>query len=243
MVYLITEIILFLLAAFGMGLAVGWFLWGRTVADCTEIEREQARTKKKLDAAQSSIRNLERKVASLQAEPTSHFPIPGSLSETGPVSEAELLSEAEPLSEAESVSETEPLSEAEPLSETEASSPEASGVLVVEAEAVAPAETADGPAAAAFMDDATAPLAQEGSAAQDDSPAYDDLKRISGIGPTVERQLAELGVTTYRQIAHFTDEDIERVGQHIDLFADRIRREGWVVQAAALHRDTYGTQP
>ena len=211
MVYLITEIILFLLAAFGMGLAVGWFLWGRTVADCTEIEREQARTKKKLDAAQSSIRNLERKVASLQAEPTPHFPIPDSHAE------------------------------AEPPSETEAPAPEASGVLVVEA--AAPAETADGPAAAAFVDDAAAPPAQEGTAAPDDSPAYDDLKRISGIGPTVERQLAELGVTTYRQIAHFTDEDIERVGQHIDFFADRIRREGWVVQAAALHRDTYGTQP
>ncbi|MEL6615122.1 MAG: hypothetical protein AAFQ43_05260, partial [Bacteroidota bacterium] len=79
--------------------------------------------------------------------------------------------------------------------------------------------------------------------ADDPSPAYDDLKRISGIGATIERQLAEIGITTYRQIAHFSDDDIERVGAHIDFFPDRIRREGWVVQAAALHRETYGTQP
>ena len=71
-------------------------------------------------------------------------------------------------------------------------------------------------------------------------PARDDLKRITGIGPVIERQLAQVGITTYRQIARFTDDDIERVGMHIDFFPDRIRREGWVDQAAALHRETHG---
>ena len=78
------------------------------------------------------------------------------------------------------------------------------------------ADGGDGPAEATFADDlpqpAPLPLAPEAA------PAYDDLKRVSGIGPSIESQLAEIGVTTYRQIALFTDDDIERVGRAHRLF-------------------------
>lgn len=67
----------------------------------------------------------------------------------------------------------------------------------------------------------------------------DDLKVISGIGPVIEKQLAGIGVTTYRQIASFDVEDIERVQEAIDFFPGRIEREGWIAQAAKLHREKY----
>ena len=71
----------------------------------------------------------------------------------------------------------------------------------------------------------------------------DDLKIISGVGPVIETQLAGIGITTYRQIANFTAEDIERVNDAIEVFQGRIEREEWVPQAAELHREKYGTEP
>ncbi|MEM9664084.1 MAG: hypothetical protein AAF970_04065 [Bacteroidota bacterium] len=68
----------------------------------------------------------------------------------------------------------------------------------------------------------------------------DDLKRIYGIGPYIEGKLAEIGITTFRQVAQFTDRDIDRVGQHIDFFPDRIRREGWLESARKFHFAKYG---
>ena len=50
-------------------------------------------------------------------------------------------------------------------------------------------------------------------------------------------------MTTYRQIARFTEDDVERVGQHLDISPDRLRSEKWIEQATDLHRQTYGTQP
>ena len=71
----------------------------------------------------------------------------------------------------------------------------------------------------------------------------DDLKVISGIAAVIEKQLAGIGITTYRQIANFTQEDIERVNDAIEVFQGRIEREKWVPQAARLHREKYGTEP
>ena len=68
----------------------------------------------------------------------------------------------------------------------------------------------------------------------------DDLKVISGIGPVIEKQLAGIGVVTYRQIADFDADDILRVQEAIDFFPGRIEREDWITQAAALHREKYG---
>ena len=111
------------------------------------------------------------------------------------------------------------------------------------------------PLAATFLDDAPelsgAALSAPEPAASDparpegapEPPAYDDLTRISGIGPRVEEQLAAMGVATYRQIARLADDDIARVGRHLGVDPDRVRREAWVMQAAVLHREVYGTTP
>jgi predicted flap endonuclease-1-like 5' DNA nuclease len=63
--------------------------------------------------------------------------------------------------------------------------------------------------------------------------AYDDLKRIRGIGVLIEKKLNSLGVTTYEQIANWTGADIDRISQILD-FKGRVERESWVEQARIL---------
>jgi len=58
----------------------------------------------------------------------------------------------------------------------------------------------------------------------------DDLTKIKGIGQVLQGKLNALGITTFRQIAEFTEADIERVNAKLD-FPGRIEREGWVEQA------------
>ena len=62
-------------------------------------------------------------------------------------------------------------------------------------------------------------------------PAADDLKRISGIGPAIEKLLHANGITSFRQIAEWDETDIDRVATQLGAFRDRIRREGWTDQA------------
>jgi predicted flap endonuclease-1-like 5' DNA nuclease len=71
----------------------------------------------------------------------------------------------------------------------------------------------------------------------------DDLKLIVGVGPVLERMLYQLGVTTYRQIARWTERDIDEYDARLHEFPGRIRRDGWVTQARALHRSKYGAEP
>jgi predicted flap endonuclease-1-like 5' DNA nuclease len=61
--------------------------------------------------------------------------------------------------------------------------------------------------------------------------AADDLQRIRGIGPALERKLHAMGIYRLDQIAGFDADDIERVGQQLGAFARRIDRDGWVAQA------------
>lgn len=65
-----------------------------------------------------------------------------------------------------------------------------------------------------------------------DAPA-DDLKKISGVGPVLEKKLNAMGITTYAQVAAFTAEDIARVDEALS-FKGRIERDNWVQQATEL---------
>jgi predicted flap endonuclease-1-like 5' DNA nuclease len=68
----------------------------------------------------------------------------------------------------------------------------------------------------------------------------DDLKLIVGVGPVLERMLYQLGITTYRQIAQWSDQDIDATDARLPEFHGRIRRDEWVTQARALHQSKYG---
>jgi len=70
--------------------------------------------------------------------------------------------------------------------------------------------------------------------------APDDLKLIVGVGPVLERMLHQLGVTTYRQIARWSERDIDEFDARLPEFPGRIRRDGWVTQARELHLSKFG---
>ncbi len=61
----------------------------------------------------------------------------------------------------------------------------------------------------------------------------DDLKLLSGVGPALEKKLIEAGVTSFAQIAAWTDADVEEFGEKLS-FKGRIEREGWIEQAKEL---------
>jgi len=61
----------------------------------------------------------------------------------------------------------------------------------------------------------------------------DDLKRLSGVGPALEKKLHEAGVTTFAQIAAWTPEDVAAMDEKLS-FKGRIEREGWIEQAKKL---------
>lgn len=62
--------------------------------------------------------------------------------------------------------------------------------------------------------------------------AADDLKVLSGVGPALEKKLHAAGVTSFAQIAAWTEEDIAAMDEKLS-FKGRIEREGWVDQAKA----------
>jgi len=64
----------------------------------------------------------------------------------------------------------------------------------------------------------------------------DDLKKISGVGPVLEKKLNALGITTYAQVAAFTKAEIDQVDEVLS-FKGRIEREDWLSQAKKLDAD------
>jgi large subunit ribosomal protein L21 len=61
----------------------------------------------------------------------------------------------------------------------------------------------------------------------------DDVKLIGGVGPALEKKLAAEGITSLKQIAALTAEDIQRLDAELSL-RGRIEREEWVQQAEEL---------
>ena len=61
----------------------------------------------------------------------------------------------------------------------------------------------------------------------------DDLKALSGVGPALEKKLHAAGVTTFAQIAAWTEDDVAAMDEKLS-FKGRIEREGWIAQAAEL---------
>lgn len=62
----------------------------------------------------------------------------------------------------------------------------------------------------------------------------DDLARIKGVGPKLVALLGELGVTSYAQIAAWSDADVERIDAQLGRFKGRIARDQWIAQAKLL---------
>ncbi|MDA3889285.1 MAG: 50S ribosomal protein L21 [Allgaiera sp.] len=105
----------------------------------------------------------------------------------------------------------------------------------------APAKKAEAPKAATSK--AAAPKAEKAAApkaapkaekkAEAATAAADDLKKLSGVGPALEKKLHEAGVTSFAQIAAWTEADVTEMDEKLS-FKGRIEREGWVGQAKDL---------
>jgi predicted flap endonuclease-1-like 5' DNA nuclease len=70
--------------------------------------------------------------------------------------------------------------------------------------------------------------------------AQDDLTRIAGIGPTLEKLLHRNGVFYFRQIASWTKDDIDVIDGKLDTFKGRILRDNWIKGAKQEHFKKYG---
>ncbi len=64
----------------------------------------------------------------------------------------------------------------------------------------------------------------------------DDLTKLSGVGPALASKLHEAGVTSFAQIAAWTEDDIAKFDEELN-FKGRITREGWVAQAQSFQAE------
>ena len=76
-----------------------------------------------------------------------------------------------------------------------------------------------------------------------DSPPRDDLTKIDGIDPVLEKTLNRLGYYRFRDIAVWNDTEVEAVARELSWVPDHIRRDKWVAQAQSLHRKKYDETP
>ena len=60
-----------------------------------------------------------------------------------------------------------------------------------------------------------------------------DLKKLSGVGPALEKKLMAAGVTSLEQVAAWTEADVSKIDEELS-FKGRIEREGWIAQAKEL---------
>jgi predicted flap endonuclease-1-like 5' DNA nuclease len=72
-------------------------------------------------------------------------------------------------------------------------------------------------------------------------PKDDDLKRISGVGPVLEKLLHDNGIISSKQVAQFNDAQIDNLSEKLS-FQDRIRSDDWMTQAKKLHLEKYGEE-
>jgi NADH-quinone oxidoreductase subunit E len=231
---LFLQIVVFLIVAAALGFAVGWLMRGARLqeehdssirgwgARLSSVESERDQLREQLAAAGEGKAASER--AQCEAE------------QRAATGEPELRARATRLErELEEARERGAGQQAE-IERLEGKVAELQTGAAAPARAPAAGDAA--PAAAnhdlaepAGLPEETPPLALPGAQGQPD-----DLKRISGIGPGIERTLHELGIYHFHQIAAFTPANIAWINRRLR-FKGRIEREDWIGQARTLAED------
>ena len=88
------------------------------------------------------------------------------------------------------------------------------------------------------LDASNEPINQKLLPASDDGGVKslrDNLQRIKGVGPAIEKTLNEMGIFRFNQIAEMSEHDIDRVARRLKGLHTRIYREDWMGQARELH--------
>ena len=107
----------------------------------------------------------------------------------------------------------------------------AEGQAIAAEEKVAPAQAvpAKKPEIKAKPEVEKTPIKEKSKTTKD---AVDKLTDIDGVGPVIEKKLIAAGVTSFKQIAEWTEDDIAKFDEELS-FKGRIEREEWVKQAKA----------
>lgn len=77
------------------------------------------------------------------------------------------------------------------------------------------------------------------SVGKDPGRHSDDLKKIFGVGPVLERFLNDHGVFWFEQVARWSQADIDKFEGRLRNFSGRITRENWVRSATEEHYKKY----
>jgi large subunit ribosomal protein L21 len=108
-------------------------------------------------------------------------------------------------------------------------------ITSINADGAKPAKKAAPKKAAAPKAEAAAPEAPK-AAAPAAASAADNLKKMTGVGPALEKKLNGAGITTFAQIAALTEPQIAELEEQLSL-AGRFAKDGWVAQAAEFAKD------
>jgi NADH-quinone oxidoreductase subunit E len=122
---------------------------------------------------------------------------------------------------------------------TKGASSDMSGELRGEArgdEAVAkPAvDKAEDAVEAEVVSSATAPSSKPEGLSEARGGTPDDLKKIRGVGPKLEKLLHSMGFFHFDQVANWTEAEIAWVDANLEGFKGRVTRDNWVDQAKTL---------
>ncbi len=203
--FLLTEIWVLLALAALLGLLAGWIIWGGRSGSGLEVEEVQ-----RLRLA------LEKERARARASVTDD----GATTKAQPVSGGRYVRpNVAPLT---AVSASSAKASPAPVEPTPEPGPQ-----------VVPEETVPAAEPAVQMAPTTKQAQPAGlEAPRDGIP--DDLTKIKGIGPKMEKLCNELGFYHYEQIAAWTDAEVAWVDDNLADFKGRVTRDDWVAQAKAL---------
>lgn len=77
---------------------------------------------------------------------------------------------------------------------------------------------------------------QEGQATaiDSDAAACDDLKKIRGIGPALEKRLRRQGIRRFEQLAALSGQELAEIAEKIAVTPNLVQRDRWIEQAREL---------
>ncbi|MEM9268492.1 MAG: hypothetical protein AAGA78_06100, partial [Pseudomonadota bacterium] len=98
----------------------------------------------------------------------------------------------------------------------------------------APAAAKPAPEPSAALEPSASAGTKPATLAEASDGAPDDLKKIKGIGPKLEKLCNALGFFHFDQVAAWTEDEVAWVDQNLEGFKGRVSRDNWVGQAKLL---------
>ncbi|CDX58489.1 NADH dehydogenase-like protein [Mesorhizobium plurifarium] len=210
----------YMLLAFVVGILVGWFIWGRLRGELDSLRGDLDRTRSERDRLRADSDRLKGELdACGRARADLESRLRDAPSAKGGAAKGGADKAATPAPAA--------------LMSTPATATSAAKAAPAKSAAAKKPAATKTAAKAAAPKKAAAPAARKAAAPQAAAGKADNLRRLIGIGPVNERLLKGLGVTTYAQIAAWTEADVKRVEEVLN-FDGRIAREKWIEQAKLL---------